>query len=435
MPVTYRVPVASARARAVMSNTAPTYPYRSAGRPEIIYVMERMIDIAAADLGLDRIEIRRRNMVPPSAIPYDNQLGLVYDSGDFPRSMEQAVELAHWAEFEARRETARVRGRLRGIGIANYIDLSTGAPRERAEITIDSREQHIDVVIGTLAAGQGHETSFGQIVADLLGAPYETVRLVTGDTDVVKVGGGTHSGRSMRMGTIVLSNAVSEIIERGKIIASHLLEAATSDIEYGAGRFTVTGTDRSIGLFEVAAAVQEQVGLPTELYGPLTGQSEINEPTPAFGNGCHVCEVEIDPDTGLVDVVRYTAIDDVGRAINPLLIDGQTHGGIAQGAGQALMERINYDPETGQLLSGTFMDYAMPRARDFPSFATAIAEVPSPTNPLGVKSGSEGGTAPAPAVITNAIVDALRDYGVRHIEIPATPERVWQAMRAGEAVR
>lgn len=433
MPVTYRVPAATARARAVMSNTVPTYPYRSAGRPEIIYVMERMIDIAAADLGLDRVEIRRINMVPPSAIPYDNQLGMVYDSGDFPLSMEQAVKLANWTGFEARREAAYLRGRLRGIGIANYIDLSTGAPRERAEITVDSREQHIDVVIGTLAAGQGHETSFGQVVADLLEVPYETVRLITGDTDIVKVGGGTHSGRSMRMGAIVLSNAATEIIERGKVIASHLLEAAESDIEYGAGRFTVAGTDRSIGLFEVAAAAQEQVDLPVELYGPLAGQSEINEPTPAFGNGCHVCEVEIDPDTGVVDIVRYTAIDDVGRAINPLLIDGQTHGGIAQGAGQALMEKIHYDPETGQLLSGTFMDYAMPRARDFPSFVTAITEVPAPTNPLGVKPGSEGGTAPAPAVITNAIVDALRDYGVRHIEIPATPERVWQAMRAGKA--
>ena len=212
-----------------------------------------------------------------------------------------------------------------------------------------------------------------------------------------------------------------------------MLEATESDIEYGAGRFTVAGTDRWIGLFEVAAAAQEQVDLPVELYGPLVGQSESDESTPAFGNGCHVCEVEIDPDTGVVDLVRYTAIDDVGRAINPLLIDGQTHGGIAQGAGQALMEEIRYDHETGQLLSGTFMDYAMPRARDFPSFATAITEVPAPTNPLGVKPGSEGGTAPAPAVIANAIVDALRDYGVRHIEIPATPERVWQAMRAGKA--
>jgi len=435
MPGTYRVPAATARARAVTSNTAPTYPYRSAGRPEIIYVMERMIDIAANDLDLDRVEIRRRNMVPPSAIPYDNRLGMVYDSGDFPLSMEQAVEISDWAGFEARREDARARGRLRGIGIANYIDLSTGAPRERAEITIDSREQHIDVVIGTLAAGQGHETSFGQVVADLLEAPYESVRLITGDTDIVKVGGGTHSGRSMRMGAIVLSNAAGEIIERGKAIASHMLEAAAADIEYGSGLFTVAGTDRSVGLFEVATAAQERVDLPEELHGPLEGQSEIYEPTPAFGNGCHVCEVEIDPDTGVVDIVRYTAVDDVGRAINPLLIDGQTHGGIAQGAGQALMERIHYDLETGQLLSGTFMDYAMPRARDFPSFATAITEVPAPTNPLGIKPGSEGGTAPAPAVITNAIVDALRDYGVRHIEIPATPERVWRAMRAGKVNR
>jgi carbon-monoxide dehydrogenase large subunit len=424
----YRIPAAYARARAVTSNTPPTYPYRSAGRPEVIYVMERLIDKAARKCGLDRAEIRRRNMVPEADLPYDNGLGMVYDSGDFVANLEHAVGLGAWDGFEARRDEARGRGRLRGISIGNYIDLSTGAPIERAEIEIipDGR---LEVVIGTQSAGQGHETSFGQVVADLLDAPYDAITLIQGDTDVVKAGGGSHSGRSMRMGAIVLSNSSQEIIDKGVRIAAVVLEASESDIEYTGGSFVVSGTDRSITLFDAARAAIERKDLPKDLQGPLRGESQINIPKAAFGDGCHVCEIEIDPDTGTTEIIQYTAVDNVGRAINPLLIDGQTHGGIAQGVGQAMLERLVYDPSSGQALSGSFMDYAMPRADSLPSFTTLITEVPSPSNPLGVKPGSEGGTAPAPAVVANAIVDALYELGVRHIEIPATPERVWQAIR------
>ena len=417
-PLTYRIGACHARARAVTSNTPPTYPYRSAGRPEVTYAMERLIDIAADRLGLDRLAIRRRNIVPTEAIPYANGLGLVYDSGDFPVAMEAAVALGDWHGAAARKSAAAARSRLHGIGIANYLDLATGSPYERTEMTV-SPDHRIDVVIGTQDSGQGHETAFGQVVAALLGVPFETVRLITGDTDVVAVGGGSHSGRSMRLGAMILSQAAEEIIATGSGIAAEMLEAAAADIDYADGRFTVVGTDRSVGLFEVAGAAPD----------PLSAAAQVEHRQAAFGSGCHVCEVEIDPETGETEILRYAAVDDVGRAINPMLIDGQTHGGIVQGLGQALMERCVYDPESGQLLSASFMDYAMPRADRTPSFATRLVEVPSPQNPLGVKPGSEGGTAVSPAVIANAIVDALAPLGVRHIELPASPECIWRAIR------
>ena len=418
-PLTYRIGACHARARAVTSNTPPTYPYRSAGRPEVTYAMERLIDIAADRLGLDRLAIRRRNIVPAAAIPHANGLGLVYDSGDFPAAMEAAVALGDWHGAAARKAAASDRGRLRGVGIANYLDLATGAPHERTEMTV-SPDHRVDVVIGTQDSGQGHETAFAQMVAALLGVPFETVLMITGDTDAVAVGGGSHSGRSMRLGATILSQASDEIIAKGRGIAAEMLEAAAADIDYAGGRFTVVGTDRSVGLFEVAGAAP----------GPLAAAAQIEQRKAAFGSGCHVCEVEVDPETGEVEILRYAAVDDVGRAINPLLIDGQTHGAVVQGLGQALMERCVYDPESGQLLSASFMDYAMPRAEGTPNFATRLVEVPSPQNPLGVKPGSEGGTAVSPAVIANAIVDALAPLGVRHIELPASPECVWRTIRA-----
>ncbi len=424
-PLTYRIDACHARARAVASNTPPTYPYRSAGRPEVTYAMERLIDIAADRLGMDRLEIRRRNIVAPDEIPYSNGLGLTFDSGDFPAAMEKAVSLADWPGSPGR---DAAKGRLRGIGIANYLDLATGAPNERTEIEIVP-EGRVEVVIGTQDSGQGHETAFGQIVAHLLSVGFETVRLTTGDTDIVKVGGGSNSARSMRLGATILSQAADEIVSRGREVAAHVLEAATADIEYRDGRFAVVGTDRSLGLFEAARAARDRGDLPPALRGALSAAAEVESRKPAFGTGCHVCEVEVDPETGVVDIVRYTAVDDVGRAINPLLIDGQTHGAVVQGIGQALSERCVYDEETGQLLSASFMDYALPRADTVPSFTTALQEVPAPTNPLGVKPGSEGGTAVSPAAVANAIVDALKRFGVRHVELPATPERVWRAIR------
>ena len=430
MPLTYRLPTAFARGRAVMSNTPPTYPYRSAGRPEVTYIMERLIDMAAHDLGLDRVDIRRRNMIREDELPFDNKLGLTYDSGDFPANLEVIVELSDWHGFVERKERSRRDGKLRGIGLSSYIDLSTGTPAERTQVDVRP-DGRIDVVIGTQATGQSHETTFAQVVADLLEAPYEAIDVQFGDTAKMKVGGGSHSGRSMRMGAIVLTQASEEIIDKGRRIAAQVLEAAETDIEYASGAYTVSGTDRTIGLFDVAAAAAERTDLPEDLQGRFGADAEVNLRLAAFGNGCQVCEVEVDPTTGVVDIVRHAAVDDVGRAINPLTIDGQTHGGVVQGIGQALMEDCHYDPESGQLLAGSFMDYAMPRARDVPFFDTEITEVPSHTNPLGVKPGSEGGTAAAPAAVTNAIVDALADLGVRHIDIPATPERVWRAMRQG----
>ncbi len=404
----YRLPCAALRARAVLSNTMPTSPYRAAGRPEVMFVIERLIDIAARRHGFDRVKLRRQNLV--SSFPYKNTQGLVYDSGDYAATQARALQLADWKGFEERRKQARSRGRYRGIGMGNYIELNTGNPRERAQITVRP-EGKVDVVLGTISSGQGHETSFAQLITDWLGVELAQVRLLAGDTDVAQVGGGTHSGRSMRMGAVVMSFACKEIIEKGKQAASDQLEAAVADIEFSQGKFKVKGTDRAIGLFQLA---------------PLAGSREETDPVPSYPFGCAVCEVEIDPETGVVEIVRYTSVDDVGRAVNPLILHGQTHGGIAAGVGQALWERLAYNAESGQLESASFMDYALPRADQLPFFETEISEIPSTTNPLGLRGGGEGGTTPALATVANAICDAL---DIEHIELPATAERVWRAIR------
>ncbi|HSL51176.1 MAG TPA: xanthine dehydrogenase family protein molybdopterin-binding subunit [Candidatus Deferrimicrobiaceae bacterium] len=424
----YRVPAAAVRGRAVLSNTAPLSAYRSAGRPQVMFVMERLIDLAARRHGFDRLELRRQNLVPAAAMPYTNPFGIVYDSGDYAATQDRAVALADWAGFEARRREARSRGRYRGIGLANYIEIATGAPRERAHITVRPEGQ-IDVVIGTLAAGQGHETSFAQLVVEWLGVELAQVRLISGDTDRVPVGGGSHSGRSMRLGGVVMAKAADRIVEKGARLAAWRLESAVADLEFSGGRFRVRGTDRSVHLFELAAAARRD-DAPDELRGPLEGECDETVSTPSFPYGCAVCEVEVDPETGVVEVVRYTSVDDVGRAINPLIVDGQTHGGIVQGLGQALWEHCRYDAVTGQLQSGSFMDYAMPRADLLPSFTTEISEVPSTSNPLGLRGGGEGGTTPALGAAVNAIVDALAELGVEHLEMPVTAERVWRAIQA-----
>jgi len=404
----YHLPCAALRARAVLSNTMPTSPYRAAGRPEVMFVIERLIELAARRHGFDRVKLRSQNLV--STFPYKNTQGLVYDSGDYAATQTRALQLADWKGFEERRKEARSRGRHRGIGMGNYIELNTGAPRERAEVAV-RREGRVDVVLGTISSGQGHETSFAQLIAEWLGVELAQVRLLAGDTDVAPVGGGTHSGRSMRMGAVVMHLACKEIIENGKQAASERLEAAVADIEFSQGKFKVKGTDRAISLFELA---------------PLAGHHDATVPLPSYPFGCAVCEVEIDADTGVVEIVRYTSVDDVGRAVNPLILHGQTHGGIAAGVGQALWERLAYNAETGQLESASFMDYALPRADQLPFFKTEISEIPSTTNPLGLRGGGEGGTTPALATVANAICDAL---DIEHIELPATPERVWRAIR------
>ncbi|HSF07715.1 MAG TPA: xanthine dehydrogenase family protein molybdopterin-binding subunit [Methylomirabilota bacterium] len=426
LPSVYHIPAAALRGRGVLSNTAPTYPYRSAGRPEALFVLERVIDLAARQHGFDRVELRRRNLVPATAMPHRNPLGLLYDSGDYRAAQDRAIVLADWASFEARRAEARQRGRYRGIGMANYLEINTGVPRERAEITVQP-EGRIDVVIGTLSAGQGHETSFAQLIAEWFGVELGQVRLITGDTDVVSVGGGSHSGRSMRLGAVVMARASDQIVERGRRIAAWLLEAAEADIELVRQRFTVKGTDRSVGLFEVAAAGWRP-DAPDGVRGALTGVGDETMSVPSYPYGCAVCEVEVDPETGVTEVVRYTSVDDVGRAVNPLILEGQAHGGIAAGVGQALWEQCAYDA-SGQLQSATFMDYAIPRADALPDFTTELSEVPSTSNPLGLRGGGEGGTTPALGAVVNAIVDALAELGVEHLEMPATPERVWRAIQ------
>ena len=427
----YRMPAVSMRGRAVVTNTSPTTPYRSAGRPEVMFIMERLIDLAARRHGFDRLELRRRNLVPSTAMPYKNPMGLVYDSGDYRAALDRAVELADWKGFEARRAEARRRGRYRGIGVANYIELNTGFPRERAHITVRP-DGVVDLVLGTLSSGQGHATSFAQLLVEWLGLELGEVRLVTGDTDVTVVGGGAHSARALRLAAVVMAKASDQIVDKGRRVAAWLLEAAADDIEFSARRFRVKGTDRSVDLFEAARAAA-RADAPADVRGPLDGLSDETMPLPSYPYGTAVCEVEVDPDTGEVAVVRYTTVDDCGRAVNPMILHGQTHGGIAQGVGQALWEACAYDTATGQLLSSTMMDYAMPRADMLPSFTTEISEVPSTAHPLGLRGGGEGGTTPALGAAVNAIVDALAEFGVEHIEMPATSERVWRAIRDARA--
>ena len=423
----YHVPAVHFRARAAITNTLPTRPYRSSRRPEVMFVVERLIDLAARQCGFDRLELRRRNLVPESAMPYRNPFGMVYDSGAYHKVMERVIALGDWAAFPARRAEPRARGKYRGIGVSNYVDTATGTPRERAEVTV-LPDGIVEVVVGTVSNGQGHETSFAQLIGEWLGVPLDSVRLVTGDTDRVAVGGGAHSGRALRLASIVMLNASRDIIAKGTQIAGQMLEAAAADLEFADGRFRVKGTDRSIGIFEAAAAALHRNDLPDELRGPLAAESDETVNLASFPYGCHVCEVEVDPDTGVVEIVHYAAVDDVGRAVNPLIVHGQVHGGITHGLGQALSEYCVYDRDTGQLLSGSLLDYALPRADRVPFFTTELSEVPTPTHPLGIRPAGEGGTTPALGAVVNAIVDALAEFGVTHIEMPATPARVWRAI-------
>jgi len=422
----YRIPLSHVRARAVLSNTVPTIPYRSAGRPEVIYVIERLIDKAALEHGFDRVALRRRNLIPPSAFPYKNAQGITYDNGTYRAVMERAMELGDWKGFKRRRAESRKHKRLRGIGLCCYLETTLGYPRERADITVQPHGR-VDVVVGTLSSGQGHETTFAQCVAEWLGVPFDDVSVFENDTDIVKEGGGSHSARSMRLAGIVMGKAADAIIEKGRRIATHMLETAEDDIVFADGRYTVKGTDRSVGIFDVAAAAANGKGVSEDLRGALEASCDETVLQLGFPYGAHVCEVEIDRETGALELVRYAAVDDVGRAINPLIVDGQTHGGAAQGIGQALWELCAYDAQ-GQLLSSSLVDYAMPRADLLPSFTTAISEVPTPTNRLGVRGAGEGGTTGALGAVANAVVDALAEFAVSQIDMPLTPEKIWRAI-------
>jgi carbon-monoxide dehydrogenase large subunit len=429
----YTIPHAFLRAMAVFTNTTPTNAYRSSGRPEVTFAIERLIDTAAERLGIDRVELRRKNLIRPEAMPYRNAVGMTYDSGRYQESMDRAMEIADWKGFEQRRREAAKRGRLLGRGLANYVESSIGAPNEQARITVRP-QRRVEVVIGTQPSGQGHETSFAQVISDLLRVPVESVKIILGDTDVVKVGGGSHSGRSMRHAATVFAKALPELVARGKKVAAAILGSMPDHIEFSDGRFSARETNRTFDFLDLAEEAARHE-LPQELKDGIAVVTDNEMHDPVFPNGCAICEVEVDPQTGDVRIIRYASVDDVGRCINPLIVDGQTHGAIAQGVGQALWEQCYVDQDSGQPLVGSLMDYGVPRADTVPPFVTEIAEVLSPTNPLGIKAGGEGGTTAAPAAVISAILDALRDYGVRDIKMPATPYNVWKAIVDANADR
>ncbi len=424
MTSVYKIPLACAHVRVVNTNLPPITNLRGAGRPEAMYVIERLIDQAAFELKMDRLEIRRRNLLGLHDGRYRNPFGVIYDSGDFPSAMDVVVGLGNWAGFFDRKSASGKEGKLRGIGVSNYIEIATGDPFERAIIHV-LPDRGLDVIIGTQSSGQGHETSFAQVVSQWLEVPVESVRILSGDTDIATAGGGTASSRSMRMAGIVIKGAVVKLIEKAKVAAAELLEVAATDIHYEAGRCFVHGTDKGLTLFEIAALDEEKM---------LSASFEEIHRVAGFPYGAAMAEVEIDPDTGLAQVVQYAAVDDVGKSVNPMIIHGQTHGGIVQGIGQALLERCIY-ADDGQLLTGSLMDYALPRASDLPFFETEILELPSPTNELGVRAGGEGGVVPAPAAIMNALLDALRPLGVTDLPLPATPQAIWHAIKMARADR
>ncbi len=417
----YDIPVATLRARGIFTNTVPNNVMRSSGRPEVTFAIERLIDMAAEKLGFDRIELRRKNLIRAEQMPYTNAVGSTYDSATFAANMDLGIKLADWHGYERRRAEAATRGKLRGLGFANYIESSTGSPIERAEITVTPAGR-VEVVLGTQPSGQSHETSFAQVAADLLSVPIENVDVILGDTDVVKEGGGSHSGRSMRHAATVLSLAAPELIDQGKVLAAEILKIPSAEVEFRDGRFVSPRANRTFDFFELAKEAATR--------GAVLKVVKDNEMhTPVFPNGCAVCEVEVDPDTGRVHISRYAAVDDVGRCINPMTVDGQTHGSIAHGVGEALFEQICLDPASGRPLTESFEEYGIPSSTTLPPLTTEIVEVLSPTNPLGIKSGSEGATAGAPAAVISGIVDALKIFGVRDIAMPATPLAVWQAIQ------
>ena len=425
----YAIPAAHVHVSCVMTNTSSTAPYRGAGRPEATYVIERLIDDAARELGLDRVELRRKNLIPSSAMPYKNPLGFTYDCGDFAMQMEAGLKLADVAGFAARREASRAQGRLRGLGVVNAIEKAAGPAPEFAEIRFNPSGTAI-IFMGTKNQGQGHETIFRQILHERLGLDPRDVRYIDGDTDRVAYGMGSMGSRSTVIGGTALWMAADKVIAKGRRIAARLLEAAEEDIKFADGRFAVAGTDKGVALPDVARAAFVPAKLPPGLEPGLYETGTFSPKQDTYPNGCHVCEVEIDPDTGAVTLARYAVADDVGTVINPLTLKGQIHGGVAQGVGQALLEQVAYDGESGQLMSASFMEYAMPRADTFCDMAIESHPVPTKLNPLGAKGAGEAGTVGALPVVVNAVVDALAALGVAQLDMPASPERVWRAIEA-----
>ena len=425
---TYVVPAIHVEVHGVYTNTVPTDVYRGAGRPEITYIIERLIDAAAHDLSIERAELRRRNLIPPDAFPYASPTGIAYDSCDFEDIMDTAIAETGWNDFEERRAEAARRGKLRGIGMANFVERCGGGGglQETARLAFDE-DGGVTLFSGSMSNGQGHETAFSQIVNERLGLPFEKIRVVQGDTDAVPSGTGTGGSWSIPMGGGAVCHAADRIVEKARRIAGHLLEAAEADLVFADGAFSVVGTDLEIGISDVARASFDAARLPPGTEPGLDEEAGFKPDNYTFPHGCHVCEVEVDAETGVVEVIAYTAVHDFGRALNPNLLAGQVHGGVVQGIGQALLEHTVYD-EGGQLTSGSFMDYCMPRADDLPNFAFVHRDTPTTRNPLGIKGCGEAGAAGAPPAVINAVVDALAPRGVRHLDMPATPRRVWEVL-------
>ncbi len=428
-PGVYQIPAVHAAGRAVLTNTIPLAPYRGAGRPEATYLIEQLLDKAARTLGIDLIEIRRRNFIPAAAMPHKVGTGITYDSGDFVHVMDECLKLADWDGFGKRAAESKKSGKLRGRGIGYFLE-EAAVFNDRMVLRFDPSGM-LTILAGTHSHGQGHNTVYAQMVHEWLGVPFENIRYVQGDTDAVPIGRGSYGSRSMHVGGNALKRAADGIIEKAKPMAAMILEAAAGDIEFKDGAFRIVGTDRALPLTDVARAFYRPAHLPAQFDVGLEASGTFAAEPPNYPNGCHVCEVEIDPETGMVTLARYAAVDDVGKIMNQLLCEGQIHGGVAQGVGQALMERIVFD-EQGQLVTGSFQDYAMPRADDFPELQSELTEVPARTNPLGVKGAGEAGATGAPPAVIGAILDALKPLGIEHIDMPATPSRVWAAIKARE---
>ena len=425
----YKTPAMEVNSKVAFTNTTPIAAYRGAGRPEGNYYMERLIDTAAREIGIDRVELRRRNHISPEAMPYKAPSGMAYDSGEFTAVLDKALQASDWDGFEARKAESKARGKLRGRGIGSYLEVTAPAGKEYGGIRFED-DGTVTMLSGTLDYGQGHASPFAQVLTEKLGIPFDRFRLLQGDSDQLLAGGGTGGSRSAIVGSEAFLEAGAKVIEQGKAIAAHALEAATVDIEFDRGRFRIAGTDRSIGLLDLASKLRDGMTLPEDVPQTLDVRHISDTPPSAFPNGCHVAEVEIDPDTGQIEVVRYFMVNDFGTLINPMLVEGQAHGGVVQGIGQAIFERTVYD-EQGQPVAGTYMDYALPRASDAPSFSITSHSVPCKTNSLGVKGCGEAGCAGALPSVMNAVVDALSEAGITHIDMPVTPEKVWRALNRG----
>ena len=422
----YRTPLVEVNSKLVYTNTVPVNAYRGAGRPEGNYIMERLVDAAAAEMKIDPVELRRRNHVRPEQMPFATAAGTTYDSGDFTRLLERTLKEADWDGYAKRKAASEARGKLRGRGIGNYLEVTAPPMKEMGGIRFEE-DGTVTIITGTLDYGQGHAASFAQILTEKLGVPFNRIRLLQGDSDELIADGGTGGSKSVMASGAAIIEASQKVVELGKQAASAVLEAAVADIEFAQGRFTIAGTDRSIGIMELAKKLRGGARLPADAPKSLDVKHIFDNAPAAYPNGCHIAEVEIDPDTGVTEVVKYVMVNDFGTIINPLLVEGQLHGGVAQGIGQVLLERTVYD-EDGQFLTGSYMDYALPRASDLPNFAFFSHPVPATTNPLGAKGCGEAGCAGSLPAVTNAVLDALRPRGITHIDMPATPEKIWRAL-------